>query len=249
MTRRIDILSELKESAPTLARVPAVNVFSVPDGFFVDFPEAMLELVKEESSGLLDAAVKQPFAVPDGYFDRLAGNIMNRIMQEEILTVKEEARLLSPTLAAIVNRNVFTVPAGYFEQLTPGSSKEVSLPAKVVPMKINRGMLSYMVAAAITGIIGLSILSIFNNKTADSVVSPETAMLQASEIIKNKSFDSELDKISAGDIEKYLTESGQDVNAALVASATDEIALPDADEYIMNDNTLDNVLSKMNLNN
>ncbi len=209
----------------------------------------MLELVKEESSGLLDAAVKQPFAVPEGYFDQLAGNIMNRIRQEETLTVMEETRLLSPTLAAVGNRNVFTVPDGYFEQLAAGSIKEVALPTKVVPMKSNRGMLRYMVAAAITGIIGLSILSIFNNKTADTVASPETAMLQASEIIKNKSFDSELDKISAGDIEKYLTESGQDVNAALVASATDEMALPDADEYIMNDNTLDNVLSKMNLNN
>jgi hypothetical protein len=41
--------------------------------------------------------------------------------------------------------------------------------------------------------------------------------------------------------------SGDDVDAALVASTIDEQNLPEAEEYIYNDNTLNNFLNELNI--
>ncbi|MEO7045517.1 MAG: hypothetical protein ABI091_09455, partial [Ferruginibacter sp.] len=78
----------------------------------------------------------------------------------------------------------------------------------------------------------------------------KTAMADAKQIIKNNSFDQELNTISDNDIEQYLQKRGLDVNAALVASSTDDNSnLPAPEDYINNDNTLDNYLNNANLNN
>ena len=74
-------------------------------------------------------------------------------------------------------------------------------------------------------------------------------MQQASRIVQSNSFDKELDALSGKDIEQYLKQSGQNVEAALVASVTDDANLPSQDEYLYDENTLDEFLKTMNLNN
>jgi hypothetical protein len=55
-----------------------------------------------------------PFSVPEGYFDNLAGNIMARIQGTE-LSAREEIQSLSPLLANLDRKMLFSIPQDYFE--------------------------------------------------------------------------------------------------------------------------------------
>ena len=82
-------------------------------------------------------------------------------------------------------------------------------------------------------------------------VSVQTAATKnsANNILKTGTFDKELETVSDKDIEQYLEQGGQDVNAALVAASTDdEATLPEAAEYLLDENALDNYLKKKHLN-
>lgn len=247
MTRNNTIYDELFSLSPRVAVIPRVNVFTVPDNYFNTLTAKVTERAHTESSAVLSGLSKHPLTVPEGYFSGLAANILQKIRQPEG-SVAEELKNLSPALSAIGNANVYTVPKDYFEQLSVPSFEA---PAKVVEMKKRTGFIRYMAAAAITGIIGLTVINIADKQPGSTapVAISEQVMAEANNIIKNKSFDAELNTISDADIEKYLTDNGQNVNAALVASATDEVNLPSALDYIVDDNTLDNFLNKMNLNN
>jgi hypothetical protein len=72
-------------------------------------------------------------------------------------------------------------------------------------------------------------------------------MKEAKQILKNGSFDEELNTVSDAAIVNFLESKGQDVEAALVASLTNEKDLPTADDYLFDDNTLDNVLKTIDL--
>jgi hypothetical protein len=67
--------------------------------------------------------------------------------------------------------------------------------------------------------------------------------------MSTNSFDKEFSSVSDDAIVSFLESKGQDVEAALVASLTDEKNLPEADDYIINENTLDQVLKTLDLNN
>ena len=63
----------------------------------------------------------------------------------------------------------------------------------------------------------------------------------------DKNFDEAVSNISDDDIIAYLKESGEDVNAALVASVADDKNLPEEVDYLINDKTLDNLLNELNI--
>jgi hypothetical protein len=110
-----NILNELKELSPIVAGIQKVNVFTVPAGYFESLTEDILVGIKIQEGGLPDF-ISTPSAninVPQGYFETLAGNILNKIKEEE--SVATELKVLSPTLHSIENKNVFTVPQGYFK--------------------------------------------------------------------------------------------------------------------------------------
>ena len=69
----------------------------------------------KEISVELQGLEKTPdFTVPEGYFDRLAGEILDRIKQDPIT---EELREVSPLLSRISRHNPYQVPEGYFADL------------------------------------------------------------------------------------------------------------------------------------
>ena len=293
MNEKNDILNELSTISPAVANIANTNVFAVPGNYFSDFPAHILQLVQEDIRPDFLKTTNSAGFVPTGYFDGLAGNILNRIKAETAQSSADEIRSLSPSIAAIGNKNIFTapqdyfetlsaevlvyantpegvaeemsalsasiaaignknvfeVPEGYFENLNIDGVATASAPAKVVEMKKRSGMVRYLSAAVVAGIIGLTIINIPVNKPTTVATISEPVMAEAQKIIRDKSFDAELNTVSEKDIEAYLKESGRDVNAALVASATDENNLPEAVDYILNDNTLDEFLNKINVNN
>ncbi|MBS1496886.1 MAG: hypothetical protein JSU03_10395 [Bacteroidetes bacterium] len=253
MNNRINIQEELKSISPTVAQIPVANVFSVPNGYFDTLCIHILASIpfREEPVSILS---KKPFSVPENYFDGLADSILSKIKNATESDAAEELMQLSPVIAQIEKKNVFSVPDNYFEN---NINKIVSATqphqAKVVTMQKRPLFARYAVAAAITGLIGLSVISVFNNNSSKNLFANseiKTAMKDANTIIKNDNFDEELNNLSDKDIEQYLTKKGLDVNAALVASSTDDNNnLPSPEDYINNDNTLDNYLNNANLNN
>ena len=177
--------------------------------------------------------------VPQGYFESLPATILQKIKSIEL----SEIEMLSTTVANIGNKNVYTVPQGYFEQLS-----FIKQTTKVVKIGTS-SIFKYAAAAVVTGLLGFSIFN-YVNKPA-TLSNENLAMVKAgNDILIKGSFDKELEAITDKDLENYLSANGEDVNAALVASTIDDDdKLPDAADYFLDENTLDNFLKENNLKN
>jgi hypothetical protein len=274
-----NILKELEELSPTLAALPRTNVFKVPDGYFEGLSGELLLKATQSAA---------TYSVPEGYFDQLAGQILSKLKtSEQELDVITEMQTLSPTIAAIGNNNVFsvpndyfvqtahqievhaetaaiatsvadigkavpyTVPNGYFEQLADSILAKKDTTAKVVSMKSRPIAWRYAAAAAITAVMAVSVWFIMDNNKTDTGTMTAAVQQEAKKILVNNSFDQEMSTISDAAIVEFLESKGQNVEAALVASYTDvedDSKLPDATDYMLNENTLDELLETLQLN-
>ncbi len=111
MNRNPEIGQELLGLSPAVANLSARMPFHVPEGYFELFPERMLDLLRAEHEFELASAkstifdektpISGPFMVPDGYFDELSGNILHKIREIEVESVKsipgqkQSARVIS----------------------------------------------------------------------------------------------------------------------------------------------------------
>jgi len=119
-----EIQDELNEIAPTLAKLPRVNAFSVPVMYFSTLPEKIIEAtLKEEltlaepelSPLLLSLKKSKAMQLPEGYFANTSSAFIERIRHEE---VKEELAIVAPSLLNVAKENPFTVPSNYFASLS-----------------------------------------------------------------------------------------------------------------------------------
>ena len=245
MKSREEILAELNGISPFLASIPLENVFIIPEGYFNELTQIIMAKINAENS--FDSS--KNFSVPDGYFESLAGNILNKIHAlENDVTV--ELKEISPLVAGIENKETYTVPAKYFNDLT--FLNKHGEPGKVVTINKTRLFFKYAAAAVITGLLGLSIINIVDKNESESNIKNAaekiTATTQPNTVLKTGSFDEALQNVSDNEIEQYLQKSGQDVNAALVASSTDDVdKLPEATDYLLDENVLENYLKENNL--
>lgn len=249
------LLSNTK--AETGLEIPKENQFSVPEGYFDGLAGNIMAKINAMESKQANDELRRIspflsgiektnlFSVPEGYFEHLPAHIQKRISP-----VTEETLSISETVATVGNKNVFTVPVGYFDAVEDEVRSALPREAKLVQMQPRRSVFRYAAAAVITGLLGISLFFVFDKKEPTGMPDDQTFAL-ANEILENNSFDAELDKLSAADLENYLTANGEDVTAALVANSAIENSnsLPDADEYIFDEKALDEYLDKMNLNN
>ncbi|MEJ7626585.1 MAG: hypothetical protein WKF35_06980 [Ferruginibacter sp.] len=245
-----DILKELENISPVLIPLQQLNVFSVPENYFTDFSEMVLLEVSAETPAFLTSEVANTREVPAGYFDSLADTILAKIKITPIQSAVEELKELSPALSTTGNDNVFTVPSRYFEDLSEIILSQVKPAAKIVEMRSHSSFMRYAVAAVITGIMGLSLFSVFDKKNIETIEStPLTASVlnDANKILQTNSFDKVLETVSEDEIIGYLQKNGQDVNAALVAASVDLNELPSADDYIINEDALTDFLKELNI--
>ena len=228
MHSNLTIQNELKELNSILAGISNTNVYTVPDGYFEAMALDILNTLQRVSD------ISPNAAVPEGYFEGLADGIMNKI--KDGLAMKDEGSVL---LSTVKNINPYTVPHGYFEALAGNIVNQLPQPAKVIVMRKRSSFFNYAAAAVITGILGLSVVSIVDKRQQDKILS-ETAAL-------NLNFDEALANVSDDDIVAYLQKGGEDVNAALVASASEDKNLPEQVDYLTDDKTLDNLLNELNI--
>lgn len=247
MNNREDISNEINAISKTLGSIPFINVFTVDPNYFPFLTQVIIAKIAEEDS--FDSSTN--FSVPDGYFESLAGNILTKIHAlENDVTV--ELKGISSLIAGIENKETYTVSEGYFNSITFLNNNRKS--AKVITINKPRLFFKYAAAAVITGLLGLSIVNIVDkNNTQESIKTTAetiTGTTKPNTVLMNGSFDEALQNVSDNEIEQYLQKSGHDVNAALVASSTDDVdKLPEATDYLLDENVLENYLKENNLKN
>ena len=247
MNNREDISNEINAISKTLGSIPFVNVFTVDVTYFSSLAQVIIAKIYEEDS--FDSSTD--FSVPDGYFESLAGNILTKIYAlENDVTV--ELKGISSLVAGIENKETYTVSEGYFNNITFLNNNRKS--AKVITINKPRLFFKYAAAAVITGLLGLSIVNIVDKNNTDNsiktTVETITGKTKPNTVLMNGSFDEALQNVSDNEIEQYLQKSGHDVNAALVASSTDDVdKLPEATDYLLDENVLENYLKENNLKN
>ena len=238
---------EINNISASVAAIPYVNVFTVEETYFYTLPKMITSQINIGN----DINSAKNLTVPEGYFESLAGNILNKIYAIES-DRSVEVNEISPMIAGIKNKETFTVPAPYFDELTFLSKQKQT--AKIILIDKPRSFFKYAAAAIITGFLGLGIINFFNNDNAANNITTAaqvtTGINLPNTIIMNGSFDEALKSVPDIEIEEYLQQNGQDVNAALVASLTDDIdKLPEATDYLLDENVLENYLKKNNLKN
>ena len=92
MPRNQHILNELNAISQTVANIPNVPVFTVPENYFAQFPEKLMSKIREDAqyetsliSPLLGGLErKTPFSVPDGYFTTLEEQLQKSAIHENL---------------------------------------------------------------------------------------------------------------------------------------------------------------------
>lgn len=236
-----DILNELKTVSPFLADLEKVNVFRVPDNYFVDLDKRISTLVflhQDEKNSCQK--------VPEGYFDSLSERILSKIKKETSETAIEEIKQLSPALHYLKEENVFTVPENYFDDLSGRILDKIHHKnAKVVSINPARKWWKYLAAAVIAGIITISSLEIFNHKTGNEKIAATYIQLSAQYKTPQKLGDG-IASLSPDEIAKYLEKTGNILDDDALIKNTDTLGLPDATDYLTNENALNNYLKSIN---
>lgn len=248
MNSKSDILSELFSLSELVGNIPKTNVFQVPEGYF----ETVSEEVTEKIATLHFSLISNTQSVPQGYFESLPTILLEKIRLQESNEIDEELNDLSPVLSAITKQNLFTVPNTYFDENLVNLPTLISNSSgKVIAMSQRKNLLKYAVAAVAAGLIGFMVflgLPTAQNKTDFTIT--QSVMQDAKNILKENNFDSVLDNIKPEEIEKYFVANGENPRTVLLASvAGDDNNLPSAEDYIFNENTLDDYLKNIEIEN
>ena len=158
MDAKNDILEEVRSVSALVATISRETPYRVPAGYFVNFPELVLErtgTALATMTPVTGASKPMTFSVPDGYFEGFAQQMLARIKsstgssggsekmgeQEELPAIlAQAARInpytvpdgyfdeLSPVLAILKDKNAYAVPIGYFDQLANEIAAKIAEP-------------------------------------------------------------------------------------------------------------------------
>jgi len=248
MENKSEILDELRTISPLLASITKTNVFKTPEDYFEILDKRITaNVILDENK---NHRVQQ---VPEGYFDALSTKILSKINNEE--TPVEEIRQISPVLFSLKDENTFKAPNDYFENLNSSVLNKIEAgKAKVVSINSSRKWWRYAAAAAVAILIMIGSLQFFNNRgTSDYNTKIASVSFNLPDYIKlsfqyktPEQLESGIASLSDTDIVAYLEQHGNVLDDEQINSSIDVDALPDAADYLLNDNTLNNFLKMTN---
>lgn len=242
-----EILNELREFNPILSQLQGINILTVPEGYFVTFSDQLLtELrlnnIKDEDSNHLFNQ-----KVPASYFEHFSDRLLKKIQEEDD---KDEE-----VLKNIPKSNPYTVPEGYFENLSAKIQNSIQglptqAPARVINLRAHR--IFKIAAAAMLGsalLIGgyFTINRINTRDNPFAVVNKKTVQDPAAlKYDSQKKFDEGIASLSDDQIISYLEVHGSILENDQLTRNTDVSGMPDATDYLIDKEALDNYLEKIN---
>ncbi len=225
MIQNKNIQKELLTLSEVVANIIKCNVFEVPEGYF-----------DHAQSEVLIKGIESPvFKTPENYFEQLPEIILDKIKNAD--SAENETHILSTQK----KQQPYTIPNNYFETLPENILQAVKTPSKVVSISKNHIWIK-LVAAVIVGLIGFAIFINLpkNHDEGISLIEKE-----AQKIISNNSFETEFQQIDEKEMANYLEENGYDVNAALVASLTEDEIILENDDLLIDEEATDNYLNQL----
>ena len=232
-----EILNELESVAPKLIGIDRFGPFKAPVNYFLFLSDRL---------SIKIASIQKTYSSPSGYFESFPDRLLKRIREHEQVNsgYLEESELLN----SLKNKQVFTVPEGYFDKFSVIQPQELKKSARVVPMFSKRAIWKQAAAAMITGIIGINALWMFNQSNVEtSQIS--NGSVSSSYITATKQFKSEdqlnegISKLSNDDIIKYLSANGSDADNENVISNITEKDLPAQDATLSDVKDINNYLN------
>jgi hypothetical protein len=163
------ILQELNDLGSSLGSPKPGNPLLVPAGYFDEFSASVTDRISAEKF-LSTLPRSLPFEVPTGYFENLAEGFISSLHAGSYESSREEIEAISPLLSSLRNKNVLTVPQGYFESLQMPESVPALAekePAKIISFS-KRTWFRYAAAAVLTGIIAATAFFTFNSHKISS---------------------------------------------------------------------------------
>lgn len=264
MNESTEILNELKNISPALARIEKVNVFEVPKEYFNELAEKIVVYSLLHQNEVADPGIEELGApilggrkllkVPEGYFDTLSSHTLAKIKTPETESSRQELQQLSPLLFSLRNIYVFTVPSGYFENVSNSIVNGLKRnPAKIVSIAKGAKWWKYAAAAVITAAIALSTLPVFNhapevpaNNLATTRSATHPGYIESSFQYKTAEQVNEgISTLSDDDIINYLEKHGNILDDEILESGIDAKELPDASDYLTDDKALNKYLDKI----
>lgn len=152
---------ELEKEAPILASIGKKNNFEVPNGYFENLSEQIL------NQALLNdlAGNKNNFELPNGYFESLDQQIISSIYLDTIKTNSAES-------------NGFDVPVGYFAD----SKQRLLNSINTQPKKSKVIKLHFVRYAAAACILFTTSLGIYFNVKSETSINTQLSKIPAKEI-------------------------------------------------------------------
>lgn len=256
-----DVQEELETLSPLLAGVPKSLPLSVPPDYFKQLSQHILQSIiadtaeqvqpalEETSSILADMPKAFPMSAPAGYFDQLSAAVMARIADADrtavpVTAAKEELAALSPFLAEMPKTMPFSVPAGYFDQLSTtvlNGMTDVPAPAATpVIRRMNvRRSFKWAAAACLIALVSVStLLFTRENYHAASVMEKNLANVSDLEIMEYlQSHTDAFDKEELASYAPFAEESNG------ISSEVDELPAEAIQHYLDNTGLLNESLT------
>ncbi len=254
------VLACINEAQNPITNHSAIINSTIPKGYFDQLASSILVKIKKEQTAKEETASLSPllsslqhhqvFEAPKGYFEQLTIDIKKSI---ENTSYDDELKKLSPVLKSVQAVNVFEVPTGYFENLSNSILKKVKAPsARIINFQVRNSFLKYAAAAIITGVIAIGALrylqptqSVNTNNTSLAILDES---IEKGKTMNDQQFEETLQKLTATDIAKYLENNGDITDVAILGNSIDENNLPNEDDYILDEKTLDNFIKEVNNN-
>ena len=118
MENKDNILTELKAICPALFAAQRVNVFTVPDGYFNNLSNVIIETISSTTYISDDASFNTELKMPKGYFDDLANNILQKINTLQSAAANDTDEENSDLLIELSKENILEVPVDYFDSVS-----------------------------------------------------------------------------------------------------------------------------------
>lgn len=247
MDKQTEINIELKTISPFLAGMEKVNVFQIPKNYFSDLEAKILTNI------FLQQDEKNHFQkVPDGYFNSLSDKIISRIKEEKDESVLDEIKSISPALFYLKEEPVFTVPERYFDDLSDQILDRIKgKKTKVISISSAKKWWKYAAAAVVAGAVTVSSLQIFNQSSvSENKKETITASSTIPGYIQESSKYKTAEELKAGiaslndeEIINYLQATGSILDEESITKNLNTTQLPDVNEYLIDENTLNNFLN------
>lgn len=263
MDKENEILKELEEISPTLCQIQKVNVFEVPENYFEELTEKLtlftLLNVNEKSAFIPEKNMtfSEMRDIPEGYFNSLSDRILSKIKNSEAQIEEEELINSFPVLYSLKGKNVFSIPPNYFQDLESIILNKINNKPEAKVVSIQSKWWKYAAAAVVTGVIAVSSLFIFSdhskvtvNTTASVTSTKIPDYIQSSFKYKTpEQVDEGIASLSDDEIIRYLEKHGSIIDNDLLTKGVDVKELPSTNDYLTDENTLNDYLQKIDAKN